>query len=150
YRFRHALLREAVYDDMRPVDRIAGHRRVAEALTARRDLEEPASGVAVAELAQHWLAARDEPQAFAALVAAARQARAACAWAEARWAYEEAIALWDRVPDPAASGARKSELLERAAQVTWWIGDGRDALRLGRLAQVEPDVIADPARLGRL
>ena len=32
YQFRHALLREAVYDDLRPVDRIALHRRIAEIL----------------------------------------------------------------------------------------------------------------------
>ncbi len=44
YRFRHALLREAVYDDMRPVERIATHRRIAEALTARPDLGDPDAG----------------------------------------------------------------------------------------------------------
>ena len=150
YRFRHALLREAVYDEMRPVERIATHRRIAEALTSRPDLGDRTPGVALAELAHHWLAARAEPEAFTALIDAGRAARAAFAWAEGCRAYEEAIALWDRVPDPASAGMPRSRLLQEAAAMTWYLGDTRAALALNRRTQAEPDVQADPPRLARL
>ncbi|HEY6570893.1 MAG TPA: hypothetical protein VIZ22_11400, partial [Candidatus Limnocylindrales bacterium] len=150
YRFRHALLREAVYDDMRPVERIATHRRIAEALTARPDLGDPAPAVALAERAHHWLAARAEPEAFVALIESGRAARGANAWAEGRKAFEEALALWDRVPDPEAAGVARSRLLEDAAAMTWYMGETRAALNLNRRTQTEPDVQADPPRLARL
>ena len=150
YRFRHALLREAVYDDMRPVERIATHRRIAEALTARPDLGDPSPGVALAERAHHWLAARAEPEAFVALIESGRAARAAYAWAEGRQAFEEALALWDRVPDPGSAGVARSRLLQDAAAMTWYMGDTRAALSLNRRTQAEPDVQADPPRLARL
>ena len=150
YRFRHALLREAVYDDMRPVERMATHRRIAEALTVRPDLGDPAPGVALAERAHHWLAARAEPEAFAALIESGQAARAAYAWAEGRQAFEQALALWDRVPDPASAGVARSRLLQDAAAMTWYMGETRAALSLNRRAQAEPDVQADPPRLARL
>ena len=150
YRFRHALLREAVYDEMRPVERMATHRRIAEALTARPDLGDPAPGVALAERAHHWLAARAEPEAFIALIESGRAARAAYAWAEGRQAFEEALVLWDRVPDPGSAGVARSRLLQDAAAMTWYMGETRAALSLNRQAQAEPDVQADPPRLARL
>ncbi len=150
YRFRHALLREAVYDDLRPVDRIALHRRIAEILAASPDLADPVPVVALAERARHWLGARAEPEAFAALVEAGRAAFTAMAWAEGRRAYEEALALWDRVPDPAAVGVPRSRLLQDAAAMAWYVGDTRAALELNRRTQAEPDVRDDLRRLGRL
>jgi DNA-binding CsgD family transcriptional regulator/tetratricopeptide (TPR) repeat protein len=151
YRFRHALLREAVYDDLSPVERIEAHRRIAQALTERPELGDVSRTVAIADRARHWLAARAEPEAFAALLEAARSAVSATAWAEALAAYEEALVLWDRVEDPAmAAGATRSTILEQAAEIAWYEGDARRAVALNRRAQAEPEVVGDPVRLGRL
>lgn len=151
YRFRHALLREAVYDDFSLVERSEAHRRIAQALTDHPEMRDVSPTVAIAERARHWLAARSEPEAFATLLEAARSAATATAWAEARAAYEAALALWDRIQDPVAVAAStRSGVLEQAAEIAWYEGDGRRALALNRRAQVEPDVIADPIRLGRL
>ena len=151
YRFRHALLREAVYDELSPVERIEAHRRIAQALTDHPEMRDVSPTVAIAERARHWLAARSEPEAFATLLEAARSAATATAWAEAHAAYEAALELWDRIEDPvSAAASTRSGILEQAAEIAWYEGDGRRALALNRRAQVEPDVMADPIRLGRL
>ena len=151
FRFRHALLREAAYEDLSLDERIEAHRRIAQALTDNPDLDARSQAVALAERARHWLAAGSEPEAFAAELEAARSAAAATAWAEARAAYEEALALWDRIEDPASTArSMRSEILEQASEIAWQEGDARRAVGLNRRAQAEPDVIADPIRLGRL
>jgi DNA-binding CsgD family transcriptional regulator len=151
YRFRHALFREAVYEDLPPLDRIEAHRAIARALTEHPELGRDAPAVALADRARHWLAAGSEPEAFAALILAAKSAVSATAWAEARSAYESALALWDRVADPVAvAGSTRSGILERASEIAWYEGDARGALALNRRAQSEADVVDDPVRLGRL
>ncbi len=151
HRFRHTLLREAVYDDLSPDERIEAHRRIAQALTDHPALGDPSPNVAIADRARHWLAARSDAEAFAALVEAGRSAAGAAAWAEARAAYEEVLSLWDRIADPVAVAASpRSGILERASDMTWYEGDARRALALNRQSQTEPDVMADPLRLGRL
>ena len=65
--FRHALLREAIYNDLLPGERTRLHARLAELLSDERRLAEvPGSA---AELALHCLASHDIPGAFAASVA---------------------------------------------------------------------------------
>src|SRR5207237_5047635 len=69
YDFRHALLRQAVLDEMLPDERVALHLAIAAALTAQ-----PAVAVGIdriADLARHWDAARDASSALRWLVAAA-------------------------------------------------------------------------------
>ena len=75
YAFRHALLREAVYNDLLPGERTRLHGRLAALL----------SGVpgAAAELAHHSLASHDVPGAFAASVRAGDEAERLGAPAEA-------------------------------------------------------------------
>ena len=74
YTFRHALLRQAVLDELLPDERVALHHTIADALTGDPTL---AVGIdRVAELARHWHAAREAPAALRWLVAAAA-ARAA-------------------------------------------------------------------------
>src|SRR4029079_8123630 len=62
YRFRHALVQEAVYDDMLPSDRRQLHGAYARAISAH----EPSAGSGparsasrLAELAHHWSAAHE-------------------------------------------------------------------------------------------
>ena len=83
YVFRHALTREAVYDDLLPGERQQLHRAMARALTDEPALGPPA-GWAVAEaVAEHWFAAGELEPALAASVAAGNAAREVVAVADA-------------------------------------------------------------------
>jgi DNA-binding NarL/FixJ family response regulator/tetratricopeptide (TPR) repeat protein len=91
YAFKHALLREAVYNDLLPGERTRLHARLAVLL----------NGVpgAAAELAHHSLASHDVPGAFTASIRAGEEAERIGAPAEAHQHYDQALALWDRVDD---------------------------------------------------
>ena len=148
HRFRHALLREAVLDDLLPSDRKALHRRVAQALEVRPELAAPSPAAAAAELAYHWSETGDAAKAFPALVEAGRRAEAAHAWTEASEACERAASL-------AAAGAGSlkpinlAELWMRSAWLANFAGDLRRGLTLARTA-VAADDGADPRRSGAL
>ena len=73
YAFRHALTRDAVYEDMLPGERGGLHAAYGEALTRDPDLAGDDATVPAA-LAHHWYAALDLPRALPASIAAARQA----------------------------------------------------------------------------
>ena len=94
FRFRHALLAEAIYATILPGEREELHARLADEL-ARSGAASPA------ELAPHWAAAGRSPEALAASVDAARQAEAVFGLAEAHAHLERALALWHAVPDAA-------------------------------------------------
>src|SRR6266511_4116817 len=102
FRFRHALLAEAIYATILPGEREELHARLADALT--RD------GAPAAELAPHWAAAGRSSEALVASVEAARQAEAVFGLSEARAHLERALVLWDVVPD--AAELAKLELAE--------------------------------------
>jgi predicted ATPase len=70
YAFRHALTRDAVYEDMLPGERGGLHAAYGEALTRDPDLAGDAAAVPAA-LAHHWYAALDLPRALPASIAAA-------------------------------------------------------------------------------
>ncbi|WP_198351741.1 helix-turn-helix transcriptional regulator [Streptomyces typhae] len=94
YAFRHALIRQAVYEDLLPGERIRLHTRYAEAL---RDSD------AYAELAAHTYAAGDHERALAFAYRAAHRARRSYAYDEQRRMLERVLDLWDRVRDPSAA-----------------------------------------------
>jgi DNA-binding CsgD family transcriptional regulator/tetratricopeptide (TPR) repeat protein len=107
FRFRHALLAEAVYGTILPGEREEIHARLAEQLAR--------SGTATAaELAPHWAAAGRHSKALAASVRAAREAEAIFGLAEAFAHLERALALWDTVPDAAQLAG-----LDLAALCVW-------------------------------
>jgi DNA-binding CsgD family transcriptional regulator len=89
YRFRHALLREAVYNDLMPGERTRLHARLASLLAGV-----PGSA---AELAHHSMASHDIPGAFAASLRAGAEAERLGAPAEAHRHYDLALELWLRV-----------------------------------------------------
>jgi DNA-binding CsgD family transcriptional regulator/tetratricopeptide (TPR) repeat protein len=91
YAFRHALLREAVYNDLLPGERTRLHARLAALL---HDIPG-----AAAELAHHSLASHDIPGAFSASVRAGEEAERIGAPAEAHRHFDQALALWDRVDE---------------------------------------------------
>jgi DNA-binding CsgD family transcriptional regulator len=96
--FRHALLREAIYNDLLPGERTRLHARLAELLSGERRLADiPGSA---AELALHSLASHDITGAFAASVQAAEEAWRMAAPGEAHRHFNQALSLWERAEDP--------------------------------------------------
>ncbi len=87
YEFRHALLAEAVLDDLLPHERLQLHRACADAL-----LEDPSLG-SEADLARHALASGDRDLALTAAVRAGDTARRMGGPAEALAHYEAALGL---------------------------------------------------------
>jgi DNA-binding CsgD family transcriptional regulator len=114
YTFRHALLREAIYNDLLPGERTRLHARLAELL----DDENRPAGLAgtAAELAHHYLASHDIPGAFAASIRAAQDAARRAAPGDAHHHYDLALSLWERVDDPQRlGGIGRGELAFRSA-----------------------------------
>jgi ATP/maltotriose-dependent transcriptional regulator MalT len=143
YRFRHALLAEAVYATIVPGEREWLHERLAEALTDHNGLH--------GELARHWHAAGRPVEAFAASLRAAGAAEAVCGLAEALQHLERALQLWPTVPDAAAvAGADLATTLARAADLADLTGRGRRAAELVRRAIDLVDAGAEPVRSGLL
>ena len=73
YAFRHALTRDAVYQDLLPVERVQLHTAYARALEEDPELASDDASLA-ATLAVHWYAAHNLPRALAASVRAGREA----------------------------------------------------------------------------
>jgi DNA-binding CsgD family transcriptional regulator len=147
YRFRHALLQEAIYDELLPGERRRLHARIAEAIAASTE-DDP---ITTAELAYHWYRARMVPEALGASVGAGRAAECVGAPAEAAKQYERAIELWDAVPDAEARAeASHSELLLLAAEQTNLCGYFERSIALLREAIDEVDPEAQPAWAGIL
>jgi len=150
YTFRHALLREAVYDDLVASQRVPLHAAVAAVLTGRPELAGDSTGLA-AEIAHHWSAAGAREPALAASVQAGADAERVYAIQEARWHYERVLWLWDRVTDPERlTGVPLSSVLTRAADAEWLAGDEAEAVALARLALEQPDLGSDDARAALL
>jgi len=145
YRFRHALLQEAVYGDLLPGERTRLHATYARLLAAAAE-DDPAAGPA-AELAWHCLASHDLPGGLAALVRAAGDAANVFAPSEAYRHLTQALELWNRVPDAeAVAGVDRVEALTRAAAAANDSGEFRQAVGLAREAVEAIDETAEPLR----
>ena len=105
YRFRHALLREAVLADLLPGERVRLHSSIAAYLAAT-----PGAGTA-AERAHHARESNDLPRAFSASLEAAVDACSVGAPAEQLQHLEAALALWPAVPDAAERAGRDQSAL---------------------------------------
>ncbi|MEU5883543.1 AAA family ATPase [Spirillospora sp. NPDC047279] len=139
YVFRHALLREAALSDVLPGEATRLHAAFA-ALVAR-DVAAGRRGAA-AELAHHSLQAHDLAGAFAASVQAGREAEDLGAPHEAHGHYDQALSLWDTVPEPeAAAGMDRIRLALAAVRASGRSGEARRAVsRLRRIVEmVDPD-----------
>jgi tetratricopeptide (TPR) repeat protein len=154
YVFRHALVQEAVYDDLLPVQRGPLHAAYARALGERveqRGEGGGASAVELGQLAYHWYAAHDLGQALPASVRAGQAAESASALAEALEHYQRALELWDQVPEAAArSPFDRVTLLQRAGEVASLAGDVDHAIALVSLALEAVDPSAEALRAGAL
>jgi predicted ATPase len=137
--FRHALIREAVYDDTPWTRRRTYHRRLAEELARR--------GAAPEAVAAQWLAAGERDRARPSLLAAAERFCQVHAYQDAARAVSRAIELWPEGEDEDGRLAA----LERLGHCAQLHGDLAGAARawqevveacrargdLGRLAELQ-------------
>ncbi|WP_277347254.1 helix-turn-helix transcriptional regulator [Streptomyces sp. CB01881] len=171
YRFRHALVREAVSDDLLPGERHRINRRFATALEAQPHLV--GSDVRPARLANYWYHAHDPARALPSALDAARAARRRNAFAEQLRMLERALELWDQVSeevlahtlrpydwaetyppcscdvvthDPECERLQLVDVLAEAVVAARRSGDRERGLSLSRRALKLVDETKDPAR----
>jgi DNA-binding CsgD family transcriptional regulator len=149
YSFRHALIREAVHDELLPGERGGLHGRFARAIEGDPLLVPP--GRAPVERAYHWYAALDPGWALISAWQAAAESGRALAYAEQLAMLSRVLELWDRVPDAAARiGSDHVAVLEAAIQAAELAGefDRGVALATGALKEVDPG--SEPVRAALL
>lgn len=148
YGFRHALVREAAYDDLLPTERVSIHRAIADAL--ERDLALTPGGELArsGEIAHHAMAAHDLSRALTASLAAVVVAERASAFAEAEVHLDRILEIWPRVHDAAGRvGMDHHELLARAARVAASAGHQARGVTLAIDALAELDPVDVETRL---
>jgi len=140
YSFRHALLHEAVYGSLLPIERRRLHKAWAETLISH---DRTASGGAsrLVELAHHWREADDE-RAFASAVMAGDAAIETFAFETAAREFEEALRSWPP-PQGVAIELDHVDLLRRLARASYFSGDDREAVSTYRqaIAETQDDVV---------
>ncbi|MGP3774427.1 helix-turn-helix transcriptional regulator [Streptomyces sp. SDT5-1] len=139
YSFRHALIREAVYADLLPGERIRLHRLFAELLAG-----EGRSPESAAERAHHSRESHDLADALAASLEAADHAQRVGAPAEELRHLETALELWD-VVDASAHPAHHDTitLTLRASAAAARAGEPHRAVQLTRSALANTGSDAD-------
>ena len=149
YTFRHALIREAVHEDLLPGEHSSVHTRFALAIDA--DPELVCDGRADVEKAHHWYSAHNTTQALTSAWQASVQASRAVAHAERLMLLERVLELWGQVPDASARiGADHVRVLEEAADVARDTGEHQRGLAFTELALSQLDEDADPVRVALL
>lgn len=151
YVFRHALLREAVYQDLLPGERVRLHAKLAAALAGEAALGLAEDLTTAAELAHHWYAANVPPQALRTATHAGDLAARVGAYREAEQQYQRVLELWARVSAPEEiTGRPRERVLAAAADAARWAGHVDRAVALVREAIGEVDPDRDPRRAGEL
>ncbi|WP_169731962.1 helix-turn-helix transcriptional regulator [Glycomyces arizonensis] len=141
YSFRHALLGEAVYNDLLPGERSRYHQRIAESLAG-----DTRPGAA-AELAHHAHESGDLPTALAASVKAAHEADELSAPAESLLHFERALRLLDSVPaDERPPGCSELQLTLGAGGQAGASGEFKRALSYSSAAVDLADREGDPVQ----
>ncbi len=149
YSFRHALIREAVHDDLLPGERTRLHTRFARTLEDN-PLLLPATRAAI-ELAHHWHAAHDVKHALVSAWRAAAAARKATAYDEQLTMLTRVLELWEQVPD-AAELIQISyiDVLRAKIMVSHLAGEFERAISLSRAALRLVDADSDPITTAKL
>jgi DNA-binding CsgD family transcriptional regulator/tetratricopeptide (TPR) repeat protein len=122
--FRHALLREALYDDLLPGERGGLHLALARYLDDEPQGHDEYELELASAIARHYAAAGDQPAALRATVCAALAARRVSAYGEVSDLTERALELWPRVPEELRDvDLDHVGLLALAARAYWLAGD---------------------------
>jgi tetratricopeptide (TPR) repeat protein len=125
YRFRHALIRTILYDDMQPAQRVAAHRRAAELLARSADGVQRQS-----EIATHYYKSREagDPAAITrAAILAGSAAERVHASEDAATFFQWALEL--QPLDETAGPRDRAELLVRCGRAQRLAGREEDARR---------------------
>lgn len=145
YAFRHALVCEAIHDDLLPGEHTRTHTRYAEALETDPALVP--TGRAAAELAHHWYAAHDATWALVSAWEAARVARRSAAYTEWLRMVARVLELWEKVPDAADRlGIDHIGVLEKAITACDLAGESERGMAFAKAALREIDADRDPVR----
>jgi DNA-binding CsgD family transcriptional regulator len=149
YVFRHALIREAVHDELLPGELEQVHHRFAEVIGADPALVMP--GRVLGEQALHWYAANDATRATVSAWQAAGQARRSLAYAEQLAMLLRVLELWEQVPDAVQRvGADHVAVLEAAVETADLAGEKDQGISLAQAALREVNADAEPVRAALL
>ncbi|HYZ80277.1 MAG TPA: AAA family ATPase, partial [Solirubrobacteraceae bacterium] len=149
--FRHALLREALYDDLLPGERGELHIALARELEQRCGADDDRELERASSIAAHFAAAGDQPHALRSMIAAARAAHKVYAYGEAAHLTERALELWPRVDRPEeVAGLDHVRLLTMASEAHQILDERprSEVLINEALRELDPD--SDPARYAGL
>lgn len=136
YSFRHALLREAVYHDLLPGERVRIH------ATYGKRLMGLTGGRVAALLAYHSLESNDLPTALEASLRAADEAERRGAPSSALRAIEQALRIWDAVPpEQRPTDTDELALLKEASYFAGTSGEPERAIAYARSAVKQLDRI---------
>jgi DNA-binding CsgD family transcriptional regulator/tetratricopeptide (TPR) repeat protein len=138
HQLRHALLGEAISNDMLPQARRDLHLRIARVMADRDD------NALAAQIAEHVAAAGRPDEELRWRVIAAEQADSVFAATEASAHWQRVLELWDDTADP---GIDLAEVYLRAALSTEGAGHQARAGALGEEAVARIGVTAEPATL---
>ena len=149
YAFRHALIREAVHDELLPGERGQVHSRFAEAIAADPALVPP--GRAPGEQYYHWYAAHETTRALTSAWQAAGQAGRSLAYAEQLAMLARVLELWQQVPDATQRiGSDHVAVLEESVRVAELAGENDRGVALAQAALREIDAATEPVRAALL
>ncbi|MHB8507899.1 MAG: AAA family ATPase [Candidatus Dormibacteria bacterium] len=115
YRFRHALTREAIYDDLLDPDRQDLHLRAATVLGQK-------PGSSAVDVAHHFLASGRWGEAVPACIAGGDEAMR-------RLGAHEALDLYQRALQLIADQGQRAEVLARCGRAAWFAGEVKTARR---------------------
>jgi len=149
YAFRHALIREAVHEDLLPGEHSGVHTRYALAIDADPALV--SDGRADIEKAHHWYSAHNTPEALASAWQASAQASRAVAHAERLVLLARVLELWSQVPDASDRiGADHVRVLEEATTAAYDAGEAQRGMAFAESALAELDESTAPVRVALL
>ncbi|HEX4011774.1 MAG TPA: AAA family ATPase [Solirubrobacteraceae bacterium] len=149
--FRHALLREALYDDLLPGERGELHIALARHLELQCGADDDRESERASAIAGHYAAAGDQPNALRSMIAAARAADKVVAYGEAADLTERALELWPRVQDAeVVAGLDHVQLLVMAAEAHRVMDDRARSVVLINEALRELDPDGEPSRYAEL
>ncbi|HTT52340.1 MAG TPA: AAA family ATPase [Streptosporangiaceae bacterium] len=147
--FRHALIREAMSEELLPGESTQLHSHFAEAISADPALVPP--GRAAVEQAHHWYAAHDTAWALVSASAAAAESGHALAYAEQLAMLSRVLELWDQVPGAGQRiGSSRLAVLEAAVRAAELAGEFDRGIALAKAALREVDIDAEPVRAALL
>ena len=148
FRFRHALMRAVLREDLLPGERARICRRLGEILEAEPELV--GGDARQVQLAHYWYRANQPDKALAASLRAAKVANERFAFADELAMLEWALELWDAVPHREDDPADEIYWMYRASLAAWRAGAPERGLSFAEAGLAAIDVEARPTLAAHL